>query len=135
MLSQYLEAHVATRLLDRGARGVGYLLKDRVIASADFVASGRRVAAGGVALDPDVVTLLMHPRPRAGPLDGLTDRERSVLTLMAQGRSNAAIARSLFIAPKTLESAVRSIFQRLGLPEEPDDHRRVLAVITYLENR
>jgi DNA-binding NarL/FixJ family response regulator len=135
VLSRYLEAHVAMRRLDGGACGVGYLLKDRVIAGADFVASVRRVAAGGVAVDPEVVALLMHPRPKAGPLDELTQRERSVLALMAEGRSDTAIGRALFIAPKTVQSAVRSIFLRLGLPEAPDDHRRVLAVITYLENR
>jgi DNA-binding NarL/FixJ family response regulator len=85
-------------------------------------------------VDPEVVALLMHPRPQDSRLDRLTPRERSVLALMAEGRSNNAIARSLSVSPKTVESAVSTIFQRLSLPETPDDHRRVLAVITYLDD-
>jgi DNA-binding NarL/FixJ family response regulator len=132
LLSQYLESHYLPTLFGGSARGVGYLLKERVSGPAGFVEALRRVAAGGCALDPDVVALMLRNRHRRDPLATLSEREREVLALMAEGRSNRAIADRMFVTQKTVEAHVRSIFTRLDLPPEPDDHRRVLAVLTHL---
>jgi len=132
VLSQYVEPHHAMQLLDGGTQGVGYLLKDRVADVAEVVDAVRRVAGGGSVIDPEVVAQLIgRPRTRS-PIQELTDREREVLTLMAEGRSNQAICQRLFLSPKTVEAHVRSIFTRLDLPVTPDDHRRVLAVLAFL---
>jgi DNA-binding NarL/FixJ family response regulator len=132
VLSQYVEPHHAMQLLEGGTRGVGYLLKDRVADVAEVVDAVRRVAGGGSVIDPEVVAQLIgRPRTRS-PIQELTDREREVLTLMAEGRSNQAICQRLFLSPKTVEAHVRSIFTRLDLPVTPDDHRRVLAVLAFL---
>src|SRR6476646_7854946 len=132
VLSQYVEEGYALELLQESAEGVGYLLKDRVYDLADFIAAVKRVAGGGSALDPNVVSQLLGRRRRDDPLAGLTAREREVLELMAEGRSNEAIGKSLFITPRAVEKHVTSIFQKLGLTATPDDHRRVLAVLTLL---
>jgi DNA-binding NarL/FixJ family response regulator len=132
VLSQYVEQLYAAELLaDRGG-GVGYLLKDRVFSDAAFADAVRDVAAGGTVLDPEVVARLMAKRTRSGPLAELTQREREVLALMAEGRSNAAIAARLFIAEKSVAKHSASIFARLGLAPSDDDNRRVLAVLAYL---
>ena len=132
VLSQYVEESYARDLLADGRGGVGYLLKDRVQdldALADALA---RVAAGGTALDPDVVAQLVVARRRDDPLDALTAREREVLVLMAEGRSNAAIADTLVVSPGAVEKHVGNVFAKLGLPPSDSDHRRVLAVLTWL---
>ncbi len=132
VLSQYVEESYARDLLADGRGGVGYLLKDRVQdldALADALA---RVAAGGSALDPDVVAQLVVVRRAADPLATLTARERDVLVLMAEGRSNAAIAESLVVSPGAVEKHVGNVFAKLGLPPSDSDHRRVLAVLTWL---
>jgi DNA-binding NarL/FixJ family response regulator len=132
VLSQYLEDRYALELVRGGARGVGYLLKDRVGDLAVFTDAVRRVANGGSALDPDVVQRMVH-RPRAeGPIDELTPREREVLGLMAEGRSNQGIADELIVTVAAVERHVTSIFSKLDLRQAPEDHRRVLAVLTYL---
>nr|WP_246306281.1 response regulator transcription factor [Allobranchiibius huperziae] len=132
VLSQYVEQLYAQELLDSGSGGVGYLLKDRVSDVAGFIDTVRRVAAGGTVLDPDVVRHLLT-RQRAGtPVDRLTAREREVLELMAQGRSNAAIAGALFVTERSVSKHTNSIFTKLDLPIDADDNRRVLAVLTYL---
>ncbi|WP_329101674.1 response regulator transcription factor [Micromonospora sp. NBC_01699] len=132
VLSQYVELSYAHDLLADGAGGVGYLLKDRVIDVDDFLAGLRTVASGGTVFDPQVVAQLMVRRPR-DPLETLTNREREVLALMAQGRSNQAISRELLIGEGAVEKHVRNIFAKLGLlVEDTDQHRRVLAVLTYL---
>jgi DNA-binding NarL/FixJ family response regulator len=134
ILSQYLEAAYALELVGDRAEGVGYLLKQRVSDLALFAEAVRRVALGGLALDPDVVARMVA-RPRdEGPLARLTPREREVLALMAEGRSNAAIAARLVVTEKAIEKHVSGIFDKLGLRREPDDHRRVLAVLRYLEH-
>ncbi|WP_447006853.1 response regulator transcription factor [Saccharothrix isguenensis] len=131
VLSQYVRVSYAAELLDAGADGVGYLLKDRVSDLAEFAASIRRVGAGGSAFDPEVVSRLLVRR--RDDSDGrLTDRERSVLALMAEGRTNQAIAQRLFIAERTVEKHCTSIFTKLSLSASPHDHRRVLAVLRYL---
>ncbi|HEX6754505.1 MAG TPA: response regulator transcription factor [Mycobacteriales bacterium] len=130
VLSQYVESHYLPVLLGGSARGVGYLLKERVSGAAAFVAKVRSVARGGCEVDPQVVAAMVGDRRR--DLDKLTEREREVLALMAEGRSNRAIGEHLVLTEKTVESHVRSIFARLGLPAQPDDHRRVLAVLAYL---
>jgi DNA-binding NarL/FixJ family response regulator len=135
VLSQYLEPDFAMRLLDESGRGVGYLLKDRIADAATFTDAVRRVAAGGQVIDPAIVTRLLNRRRREDPLDALTDREREVLALMAEGRSNQTIADTLFLAPKTVEAYISSIFSKLALEPAATDHRRVLAVLAYLQAR
>jgi DNA-binding NarL/FixJ family response regulator len=132
VLSQYVEERYATDLLSRDARGVGYLLKDRVADVDDFLEALTRVGAGGTVLDPEVVAQLLVRSRRASPLAGLTPRESEVLALMAEGRSNAAIAVRLVVTEGAVEKHVRSIFTRLDLPPDQADHRRVLAVLRYL---
>jgi DNA-binding NarL/FixJ family response regulator/class 3 adenylate cyclase len=131
VLSQYVEPAYAMELLAESAEGVGYLLKDRVSDLEQFAQAVRRVGEGGSALDPAVVSQLVGRR-REGPLDDLTPREREVLGLMAEGRSNQAIAEELFVTLRAVEKHVTSIFQKLGLPATTDHHRRVLAVLAYL---
>lgn len=132
VLSQYVETTFALRLVADGAGGVGYLLKDRVEDLDDFADAIRRIAHGGSVIDPEVVAQLVGRRRAGVPLDDLTVREREVLALMAEGRSNQAICERLFLAPKTVEAHIASIFSRLELAPAPDDHRRVLAVLAHL---
>src|SRR5256714_1861238 len=132
VLSQYVEPAYAMELLGENAEGVGYLLKDRVSDVDEFAAAVRRVAEGGSALDPAVVSQLVGRRRRDDPIDELTPREREVLGLMAEGRSNQAIAEKLVITLRAVEKHVTSIFSKLRLPASAEDHRRVLAVLTYL---
>jgi DNA-binding NarL/FixJ family response regulator len=132
LLSQHVETQLLPALLAGGTRGLGYLLKERVAGIEAFLDAVRTVAAGGCVLDPQIVGRLMTDRRRAQPLARLTDREREILSLMAQGRSNQAISRHLVLTGKTVETHVRNILLRLDLPPEPDDHRRVLAVLHYL---
>jgi DNA-binding NarL/FixJ family response regulator len=132
VLSQYVEERYAAELLAGGARGVGYLLKDRFADVGEFLAAVRRVGDGGAAIDPEVVAQLLGRRRRAGPLDALSGRELEVLALMAEGRSNAAVAERLVITEGAVEKHISSIFAKLGLPAAASDHRRVLAVLTYL---
>jgi DNA-binding NarL/FixJ family response regulator len=132
VLSQYVEQGYALELLQGSAEGVGYLLKDRVYDLADFVAAVKRVADGGSALDPTVVSQLVGRRRRDDPVSDLTPRETEVLELMAEGRSNQAIGERLFITPRAVEKHVTSIFGKLGLAAAAEDHRRVLAVLAYL---
>jgi len=134
VFSQYIETGYATRLLAAGSAGVGYLLKDRVARVAEFTDALARVAAGGTALDPEVVTQLAGASRRAEDLASLTPREREVLSLMAEGRSNAAIARALVVSAGAVEKHVASIFAKLGMPPSEDDNRRVLAVLRYLRS-
>ncbi len=131
ILSQYVEHTYAAELLADGAGAIGYLLKDRVGDVDEFVAAVRRVAGGGTVLDPEVVAQILARR-RSGALDRLTPREREVLGLMAEGRSNQAIAESLVITPGAVEKHVSGIFGKLGLPANDEDNRRVLAVLAYL---
>jgi DNA-binding NarL/FixJ family response regulator len=132
VLSQYVEAEYALDLLSDSAEGVGYLLKDRVSDIDEFAAAVRRVGEGGSALDPTVVSQLVGRRRKDDPLADLTPREREVLELMAEGRSNQAICDRLFITQRAVEKHVTSIFTKLRLPADAGDHRRVLAVLTYL---
>lgn len=132
LLSHHVEAAYAVRLLERRSSGIGYLLKDRVTDLATFAEAVRRVGGGGTVVDPKVVKRLMDRRRVDDPLAALTDRERDLLALMAEGRSNAAIAKALYLSPKTVETHVRSIFAKLGLAPDEGDNRRVLAVISYL---
>ena len=132
VLSQVVEAKHALRLFSESPEGFGYLLKDRVIEVDDFLEAVSRIARGGTALDPEVVAQLVGRRRAPGPLDELTPREREVLGLMAEGRSNQAICAKLFLSAKTVETHVHSIFSKLGLGTDRDDHRRVLAVLAYL---
>jgi DNA-binding NarL/FixJ family response regulator len=134
VLSQYVEERYATELLAGETRGVGYLLKDRVADVEEFVEALRRVGRGGTALDPEVVSQLLA-RGRRRPLDALTPREQEVLHLMAEGRSNGAIAAQLVVTEGAVEKHVSSIFTKLGLTPTEGDHRRVLAVLSYLEGR
>jgi DNA-binding NarL/FixJ family response regulator/class 3 adenylate cyclase len=134
VLSQYVEPAYAMELLADDAEGVGYLLKDRVSDVDEFVAAVRRVATGGSALDPAIVSQLIGRRRREDPLERLTPREREVLELMAEGRSNQAIAERLYVTMRAVEKHVTSIFTKLGLTATDQDHRRVLAVLTYLHS-
>jgi DNA-binding NarL/FixJ family response regulator len=135
VLAQAVESTHAVRLLGRGRGGVGYLLKDRVARVDELVDAVRRVAAGGTVIDPAVVAILVERRQTYDRLIELTDRERDVLALMAEGRSNRAIATALDIGDKTVETHVARIFSKLGLEEDLDDNRRVLAVLTWLRGR
>ena len=134
VLSEYVEEVYAMELISEGAGGLGYLLKQRVSDVDDFAASVRRVGEGGSALDPEVVAQLVGRRRRDDPLSELTPRERDVLELMAEGRSNQGIAEQLVITDRAVEKHVTSIFSKLGLGPAPEDHRRVLAVLTYLRS-
>ena len=133
MLSQYVEERYATDLIASNTRGFGYLLKDRVADVTEFVEAVRRVAGGGTALDPEVVSQLLVRSRRADPLAGLTPRETDVLRLMTEGRSNAGIAAELVVSEGAVEKHVSSIFTKLGLPPAEQDHRRVLAVLRWIE--
>lgn len=132
VLSQHVETHYLPALLSANARGVGYLLKERVAGIDAFLDAVRQVVAGGCVVDPQIVGRLLRGQRRAASIDELSEREREILALMAQGRSNQAICRQLVLTKKTVESHVRNIMLRLNLPPEPDDHRRVLAVLSYL---
>jgi DNA-binding NarL/FixJ family response regulator len=133
VLSQYIDEGYAVELLQGSAEGIGYLLKDRVSDVSAFTDALRRVGEGGSALDPEVVSQLLGRRRANDPLDRLTPREREVLGHMAEGRSNAAIARALVVTDRAIEKHVTSIFSKLGLSSVEDGHRRVLAVLAYLD--
>jgi DNA-binding NarL/FixJ family response regulator len=133
VLSQYVEQLYARELLSDRGGGVGYLLKDRVSDVGQFVDAVRRVAAGGTAMDPEVISQLLARQSRNQPLAALTPREREVLSLMAEGRSNAAIATRLYVTEKAVSKHTNNIFTKLALPPSEDDNRRVLAVLAYLE--
>jgi DNA-binding NarL/FixJ family response regulator len=136
VLSQHVRASYALELLSDGTDGIGYLLKERVSDLGELASSVERIGSGGSALDPAVVEQLVgRPRRSDDALEHLTDREREVLELMAEGRSNKAIAEQLFVTEHTVEKHVKSILGTLRLPQSPDDHRRVLAVLTYLHSR
>jgi len=132
ILSQVIEATYALRLFSERPQGFGYLLKDRVLDLDGFVGAVRRVANGGTAVDPEVVAQLLGRRRPNDPVSELTERELAVLSLMAEGRSNQGIGHALFLSPKTVETHVHRIFRKLDLDLAPDDHRRVLAVLAYL---
>jgi DNA-binding NarL/FixJ family response regulator len=132
VFSQHIETRYAAELLAGGAGGVGYLLKDRVADVKDFLAACEQIAAGGTVLDPEVVTQVLGASRRAQDLSALTAREREVLGLMAEGRTNTAIAKALFVSDGSVEKHISSIFAKLGLPPSEADHRRVLAVLRYL---
>jgi DNA-binding NarL/FixJ family response regulator len=134
VLSQYVEERYAVELISAGAGGVGYLLKERVADVAEFVDAVHRVARGGTCIDQEVISQLMA-RGRRNPIDALTPREREVLGLMAQGLSNAAIAKSLTVSDGAVEKHVGNIFAKLGLEPSQEEHRRVRAVLAYLERR
>jgi DNA-binding NarL/FixJ family response regulator len=134
VFSQYVETRYAAELLAAGSDGVGYLLKDRVADVSEFIDALTRIAAGGTVLDPEVVTQLLGASRRTDSVDALTARERQVLRLMAEGRANAAIAASLHLSPGAVEKHVTNIFAKLGLAPSSDDHRRVLAVLRWLES-
>lgn len=133
VLSQYVERQYATELLADRSGGVGYLLKDRVGDVREFMDALRRVARGGTALDPEVVAQLMLSKRADDPISSLTPREREVLAAMAEGRTNVGIARALGITEGATEKHISNIFSKLELPDTPNDHRRVLAVLAYLE--
>lgn len=132
VVSQYVEQVYAVELLADGQGGVGYLLKDRIADPGEFVEAVRRVAAGGSAMDPEVVSQLLARRARASPIAELTPREREVLSLMAEGRSNSAIAGQLVVSDGAVEKHISNIFGKLGLGTSDGNHRRVLAVLAYL---
>jgi DNA-binding NarL/FixJ family response regulator len=132
VLSQYVEAEYALRLLEGSERSVGYLLKDRILDAAQLVDAIKRVVTGGVVVDPALVAQLLDRRRRADPLDELTAREREVLALMAEGLTDRGIAQRLYVTPKTVETHTRHIFQKLSLPESALDNKRVHAVLTHL---
>jgi DNA-binding NarL/FixJ family response regulator len=133
ILSQHVETTYATDLLADNAEGVGYLLKDRVHDVDEFVAAVHRVATGGTAFDPRVVSALLGHGAKSGGLDDLSERERAVLGLMAEGLSNGAIAARLYLSLRAVERHVGSIFDKLRIPSDAEGHRRVLAVVTFLE--
>jgi DNA-binding NarL/FixJ family response regulator len=132
VLSHHVEARYALDLLSNGAHGVGYLLKDRVLGPSEFVEALRRIAAGGSAIDPLVIEHLLKRRRDDEHLAALTPREREVLALLAEGRSNRAVAAALFVSEKTVEACTGRIFVKLGLADTPDSHRRVQAVLAWL---
>ena len=134
LLSQYVEERYAVDLLAGDSRGIGYLLKDRVADVSEFLEALKRVAAGGAALDPEVVTQLLVRSGRPDPLDGLSKRESEVLALMAEGRTNSSIAEALVVTEGAVEKHVTSIFNKLDMPPADQAHRRVLAVLRYLEH-
>jgi DNA-binding NarL/FixJ family response regulator len=134
VLSAHVEPQYAVQLIEDGARGAGYLLKERVSDLDELTDSVRRVAAGGLVVDPSVVAQLVGRRRAHNPLEDLTGRERDVLALMAEGRSNQAICDRLYLSPKTVEAYVRGVFTKLNLQPGPGDHRRVLAVLAYLRH-
>jgi DNA-binding NarL/FixJ family response regulator len=134
ILSQYVEAEYASELLESGAGSVGYLLKDRVADVSEFLSTVERVARGGTALDPEVISQLVTRRRRNDLLTDLTNREMEVLAAMAEGHSNTAIAEQLFIGEGTVEKHITNIFGKLGLESTTSQHRRVLAVLTYLRS-
>jgi DNA-binding NarL/FixJ family response regulator len=134
VLSQYVETRYALELIREDPAGVGYVLKERVTRLGDLADAVRRVASGGSVIDPEVVARLLGRSRRHSPLDELTRREREILALMAEGRSNAAIAQRLTLEAKTVEGHVRSVFSKLGLEPASEDHRRVLAVLAYLRD-
>jgi len=134
LLSQHVETHHAMRLITEFQRGVGYLLKDRVSDLATFASDVRRVANGDCVIDPELVTRLIDKQREDDPLAELTERERTVLGLMAQGRSNSALSTELYVSGKTVEAHVRSILTKLNLPPDAGDHRRVLAVLAFLRS-
>jgi DNA-binding NarL/FixJ family response regulator len=134
VFSQYVEARFAARLLEHGASGFGYLLKDRVADVSEFVDALSRVAAGGTALDPEIVTAMLNANADRA-LAALTPRELEVLGLMAEGRSNAAIGRALVVSDGAVEKHIGNVFSKLGLEPGADEHRRVVAVLRYLEQR
>jgi serine/threonine-protein kinase len=134
VLSQYLESTYALRLLDDHPGGCGYLLKERVSDVAVLVDALKRINEGECVIDPTIVKQLLHKPRDAGPLDTLTDRERDVIAAMAEGLSNEAIARTLYLAPKTVEANIHRLLQKLDISESPESNRRVLAVLTYLRS-
>ncbi|MDQ3631085.1 MAG: response regulator transcription factor [Actinomycetota bacterium] len=134
LLSQHVETHHAMQLMTEFDGGVGYLLKDRVSDLATFASDVRRVAAGDRVIDPELVARLVDKKREGDPLAELTERERTVLALMAQGRSNSALSTELCLSAKTIEAHVRSIFMKLNLRLDAGDHRRVLAVLTFLRS-
>jgi DNA-binding NarL/FixJ family response regulator len=134
ILSQYIEPHYAMRLLDEHPERVGYLLKERVFDVANLTDALRRLADGETIVDPTIVARLFARKRLAGPLDQLTDREREVLALVAEGLSNRAIATRLFVTERTIEAHVKQIFLKLGLNTDPQSHRRVLAVLAHLRS-
>jgi DNA-binding NarL/FixJ family response regulator len=133
MLSQYVEERYVNTLLEQGAAGVGYLLKDRISEVERFTDAIRQVAAGGSVLDPEVVAQMLGNRGNGGPLSQLNDREREVLAMMAEGKTNRAISKTLFMSERAVERHVTAIFTKLKLPVTDEDHRRVLAVLAYMK--
>jgi DNA-binding NarL/FixJ family response regulator len=134
LLSQAVETHFAGQLVERHAKRFGYLLKDRVIDLPTLLQALETIAAGGTVLDPEIAASLVRAHSRNNPMLALSEREREVLRLMTEGRSNAAIAESLVVSPRTVEAHIAKIFTKLELHEAPDDHRRVLAVLTALRD-